>query len=432
VVGTLSSWWRSSAAAVSGPGPERDTGLQLLKAAIATVLAWQVSVHLLDSQTPFYGPMAALLVVDQTMVRSLGASAQRVAAVIVGMSVAWLVGSLVGVHWWSMIPVLLVALLIARWRRLGDHGIQVPTMVLLSLLTVRGTDTEFTYLTIVETIIGGAIGVATNAVVFAPLHIQRPRDEVHALTSRVQRLLADMAEGLRQGWDDTRARRWYDTSSEIVQTAPSVMEAIATGRESTRFNPRHDLRPAQIDWVGYERTVETVRRTQWQVSGIARTLVEAADDAEHLPAPSPQFLERYAGVLDEVGAAIEHFGVRSDEDEAAVQQHLEAAIAALDQLGAEVRETRLDDPNAWPAYGALILDAQRLARELAATKGEAAVPTDSGPIRLPWSERIPQVGPLRLAGVGDDTDDGEPRPAPAAVELPDPQDPPPRHTGQAG
>ena len=275
-MGTLASWVRVTRRAVAHPGPERDAALLMTKAAIATVVAWQFAVRVLNSPNPFYAPMAALLVVDRTMVRSLGASAQRIAAVVVGMSVAWLVGSVVGVHWWSTVPVLLLALLIARWHRLGDHGIQVPTMVLLSLLTVRGTDTEFTYLTIIETVAGGVIGVATNAVVLAPLHIREPRDAVTSLTTRVRRLLTDMAEGLRVGWDAERARRWYDTSSEIVQTAPVVLEAIATGRESTRFNPRHDLRPADIDWLGYERTVETVRRTQWQVSGIARTLRRSA------------------------------------------------------------------------------------------------------------------------------------------------------------
>lgn len=414
---TLASWVRVTRRAVAHPGPERDAALLMAKAAIATVVAWQFAVRVLHSPNPFYAPMAALLVVDRTMVRSLGASAQRVAAVVVGMSVAWLVGSLVGVHWWSTVPVLLLALLIGRWHRLGDHGIQVPTMVLLSLLTVRGTDTEFTYLTIIETVAGGVIGVATNAVVLAPLHIREPRDAVTSLTTRVRRLLTDMAEGLREGWDAERARRWYDTSSEIVQTAPAVLEAIATGRESTRFNPRHDLRPADIDWLGYERTVETVRRTQWQVSGIARTLVDAADEAEAQPVPSKLFLERYAGALEEIGAAVDHFGLRSEDDQAQVEQHIRKAIAALDELGVEVRETPLDDPNAWPAYGALILDAQRLARELSAKKEVAAVPTDSGPIRLPWQDRLRQI----QEGLVPDDEPG-----------PDPQDPPVERVGHAG
>jgi len=398
VTSTLATWTRTTRRAVAHAGPERDTGLMLAKAAIATVVAWQVAVHLLDSPQPFYAPLAALLVVDQTMVRSLGASAQRIAAVVLGMSVAWLVGSMVGVSWWTMVPVMLVALLLGRWRRLGDHGLQVPTLVLLSLLTVHGTDTQFTYLTIIETVVGGVIGVATNAVVLAPLHIQQPRDAVRGLTSRVRRLLDDMATGLREGWDAERARRWYDTSTEIVQTAPEVMESIATGRESTRLNPRHDLRPVDIDWAGYERTVETVRRSQWQVSGIARTLVDAvdavegADGAQRLPVPSQHFLERYAEALEDIGSAVDHFGLRDDEEQAQVDRHLRAAMETLDELGAWVRETPLDDPHAWPAYGALILDAQRLARELSAKKEEATVPTDSGPIRLPLQEGLRQLG----------------------------------------
>ena len=205
---TLGGWASAVRAALTTPGVERAEGLLMLKAAVATVLAWQLAVHLLDSPTPFYAPMAALLVVDRTMVRSIGASARRVAAVVLGMSIAWLVGSLVGVTWWSMVPVMMAALLIARWPLLGDHGIQVPTMALLSLLTVKGTDTDFTYLTIVETVLGGIFGVAVKAVVLAPMHLDEPRDALRDLTTRVQDLLKDMASGLREGLDADRARRW--------------------------------------------------------------------------------------------------------------------------------------------------------------------------------------------------------------------------------
>ena len=47
----------------------------------------QFAVRVLHSRTPYYAPMAARLV-DRTMMRSLWASAQRVAAVVLGMIVA--------------------------------------------------------------------------------------------------------------------------------------------------------------------------------------------------------------------------------------------------------------------------------------------------------------------------------------------------------
>lgn len=371
------------AEAVRHAGPERDAALLMGKAALATVLAWQFAVQVLDSPAPFYAPMAALLVVDRTMVRSLWASAQRLAGVIVGMSVAWLVGTVLGVHWWSMLPVVALALLIGRWRRLGDHGIQVPTMVLLSLITVGGTDMEFTYLTIVETLAGGAIGVLTNAVVVAPLHVQQPRDQIRALTRQVCQLLNDIATGLREGWDADMARAWYDSSTELLRLAPTIHAAIETGLESTRFNPRDNLRPVEVDWAGYAQTVEAIRRGQWQVSGIARTLADAADEEASQPTPTQHFLERYAGALDKVAGALSHFGLGGEDEQAAVRDYLRSAGEIIAELEQEVRTTELEDARAWPAYGAMLLDGQRLIRELEVRSRTAVMPTDSGPIRKP-------------------------------------------------
>ena len=374
---------RAVGEAVRHAGPERDTALLMAKAALATVVAWQFAVHVLDSPAPFYAPMAALLVVDRTMVRSLWASAQRVVAVVVGMSAAWLVGTTVGVHWWSMLPVVALALLIGRWRRLGDHGIQVPTMVLLSLVTVGGTDLEFTYLTIVETLAGGVIGVLINAIVVAPLHLQQPRDQIRALTRQVCQLLNDIAAGLREGWDGDMARSWYDTSTDIIRLAPSIHAAIETGVESTKFNPRDNLRRVQVDWAGYAQTVEAIRRGQWQVSGIARTLVDATDEEASQPTPTQRFLERYADALDEVAGALSHFGLGGEDEEAAVHDYLRSAATIITELEEVVRTTELEDARAWPAYGAMLLDAQRLIRELEVHSSTAVMPTDSGPIRKP-------------------------------------------------
>jgi gas vesicle protein len=377
---------RSSRLAFSQAGPERDTFLLLCKAALATVLAWQFAVRVLHSPTPFYAPMAALLVVDRTMVRSLVASVQRIAAVVLGMSAAWAVGSVAGVNWWSIGPVIFFALLLGRWSRLGDHGVQVPAMVLLSLLTVRGTNADFTYMTILETLIGGAIGVVTNAVVIAPLHLRRPREQVVALARQVYQLLGEMAQGLRDDWDADLARHWYRVGGQIASDVPDVIEEISTGRESLRLNPRHNVRPVRVDWKGYESTVEALRHTQWQITGIARTLVDAADDRARQPAPSPQFLARYADALDALAEVVTDFGRHGDDTRATFDRWVGQTEGILTELREVVRATPLEDPEVWPVYGSLITDAQRAVRELDSARSRAVLPTDDGPpIRAPRS-----------------------------------------------
>jgi hypothetical protein len=179
------------------------------------------------------------------------------------------------------------------------------------------------------------------------------------------------------------AHQWYDTSTDIIALAPAIHTEIETGRESTKFNPRDSLRKVQVDWAGYAQTVEAVRRSQWQVSGIARTLVDAADEDESQPLPTQRFLEAYAEVLDKVAGAISHFGRPADSEREAVREYLESAGVILDRLGHEVRTADLEDPQAWPAYGAMLLDAQRLIRELEVRSHQAVMPTDSGPIRKP-------------------------------------------------
>jgi hypothetical protein len=363
-------------------GPERDAALLILKTALAMVAAWQFAVHVMHSRTPYFAPATALLVVDRTLVRSVWAGIQRIAAVVLGISTAWVVGSYVGVSWWTMVPVLCFALLLGSWSRLGAHGRDVPSMALLSLLTVGGTSGEFTYWTLVETVAGGAIGVLTNAVVIAPLHLHRPREQVASFASQVRDLLADMAAGLRGEWDERDARDWYRTGDRIGELAPRVVEEIQTGQESTKLNPRDNLRPLQVDWEGYATTVEVLRQALWQVTGIARTLVDAADKRYRQPAPSPWFLQRYAQALSAMSEAVSQFGLRTPEAAAAFDEQAAEAEGLLTELREVVRSTPLEDHEVWPVYGSMITDALRAITDLRAGRSKAVLPTDSGPLPM--------------------------------------------------
>src|SRR5699024_6907804 len=104
-------------------------------------------------------PMAAMLVVERTIARSVSGSVRRLVAVLLGMGLAAAIGLTLGLSWWTMLLALLIGMTISRAPILGDHATMVPIMALLSLLTAGGTDEDFTIITLLETLGGGIIGI---------------------------------------------------------------------------------------------------------------------------------------------------------------------------------------------------------------------------------------------------------------------------------
>lgn len=354
--------------------PPLDEILLVVKAAVATVVAWLVAERLMGSATPFYAPLAALLVVDRTIVRSLGQSLRRIIAVGLGMGLAWLVGSNLGLTWWSMGLVILGALVIGRWQRLGDSGIQVPSMALLSLLTAGGTDTDFTAVTMLETLVGAVIGIAVNVLVLPPLHVEAPREQVRDYTRRVRALVDQIADGLRGDWNAPAIHRWYHSADALHDDAPGVLDDIELGRESQRLNPRNQIHKHDPAWDGYRETIEGLRRITWHMGGLTRTLRDNLDDPDHGTRPSREFLGGVASVLHEVSGAFDDFGVRDEGAPESVGSRLDGAVQQLEELATVLHESPLDDPRAWPVHGALLHDCRRLVDELRVRVDDAVVP----------------------------------------------------------
>ena len=125
-----------------------------------------------------------------------------------------------------------------------------------------------------------------------------------------------------------------------------------------------------MHWEGYEQTVKTLRHALWQVTGIGRTLVDAADERQ--PAPSPDFLSRYADTLGSIAEAVQQFGLHDEDATQAFDRSVEHALEVLTELREEVRVTPLDDPEQWPVYRSLISDAKRAMHELELGPDEAS------------------------------------------------------------
>ena len=76
--------------------------MRSLRVAVAATLAYVVSLPLTDDKAPVLAPLAALLVMQATVRRSLVSGARRVLSVCAGVILAAFLSSQIGLTWWSV------------------------------------------------------------------------------------------------------------------------------------------------------------------------------------------------------------------------------------------------------------------------------------------------------------------------------------------
>ncbi|WP_328314741.1 aromatic acid exporter family protein [Streptomyces sp. NBC_00442] len=369
---------RSARRALSGPGPERDTAVQALKAAAAALIAWALAGWWWEAPMAMLAPWTALFLVQSTVYRSLKTALQQFVVVVVGTLLATGAGALTGNTMFAMLIALPVTTLFGSYARFGTQGLNAPTAALFVL--VYGTYSGFDILhRFLETLLGAAIGLTVNALVLPPVHSRSVRHLRGRLPDESAALLHTVADGLDDGdmaQDDAEA--WHDRARRLTDRVTDLRTARRWSEESYRFNPGHRLRrsaplPPAADWD------YTWDRITNHLEAITRTLAETAakqPDGEVLPGPAPGIvaaLLRAAGDvcgLDDTLECSDSSG--QDGDEQALRrtrdrrEALRRAYAAENELTSVFREggDALRD-----ALAAVTADTIRLLGDLSAVAG---------------------------------------------------------------
>src|SRR3954469_21694199 len=85
---------------------------QLVKTALAAVLAWVLATEVFSLSQSFLAPWAALLVVHATVYRTFSRGLRQVAAAVAGVLLAWAVGNALGLDTVSVAVVIALGLAI--------------------------------------------------------------------------------------------------------------------------------------------------------------------------------------------------------------------------------------------------------------------------------------------------------------------------------
>lgn len=346
----------------------------MVKTALAGALGWFVATRVLGAPSPWFATIAAVVTVQTTVRRTVVNGARKVAATLLGVLLAYVSVRGLGIASWSIGLVLLVAVALGRWRRLGDAGTDVPVVAVFAMTVAGASEQTALAERVLETGLGALIGAAVTLLVVPPLRVGEAERDLHRTATRTCELLHDVADGLSGDWDDKRSGEWLRRAEEVRRLAAHARETVRGAQESLRLNPRRRLHAVDPD--GYVAAATTLGRVADQLYAVVRTLADAADDSSRVPRPGSDFLTAYADLLRRTGTVVSSFGHRTAHGDgpAPVQEAVDRATVRLDDVVEQVRAQGLSDLAAWPAYGALLTDVERIVLELGHRDEEALVP----------------------------------------------------------
>lgn len=292
--GAVPGGWRSDLARArhlarraAGFGLASETSLLLmLKTAGAAAVAWVVAVRLTATPSPVLAPLAAVLVLQSTVYQTMQDGLRRVGGVVLGVLLALALGRWLGLHAWSLIVMLLLALLVGRMFRLGSQTNQVAVSALL-VVVIGGTTTGYAQERIFETLLGAAVGVLVNVLIAPPVHVHVVRDSLAAMASRLAGLLVGIGQRLSDEevvFASGKVRKLLFTAQDFHHGIADIRDQLDHASESLRFNPRHNVfvspvrKPAPAPLLERVRAgTDAVDLIVDETGGIARALVDVAE-----------------------------------------------------------------------------------------------------------------------------------------------------------
>ena len=345
--------------------------LQLVKTVLAAVAAWVLAASVLDLPQPFLAPWSALLVVHATVYRTFSKGTQQVAATVVAVLLAAMVGELMGLTTVAVAVLLVVALLLGAVPWLGSEATTIATTGLVVLTTGFESDTMLIS-RLLDTAIGVGVGLLVNVLVWPPLRRRTAAEAMDRIDDGVGALLKDMAGGLGDGCQDEDVDTWIERTRGLDGDLDTAWSLVRQAQESARMNPRRSARPMKNpeEWHGLLRRME---QAVAETRSLARTL---GGQQAHRETWGEAFADPWITMLWDTGQAAAEADADAFHD---IRRRLET-------LSEEMRAT--ERSSEWPIYGALIINLRNIIDAMDVVAEANPIGGPPLPLRIPGGPEV--------------------------------------------
>ncbi|MEU7057215.1 FUSC family protein [Streptomyces sp. NPDC046197] len=342
--------------------------VQAFRSTAAATVAYVIALHLSPEPAPLTAPLTALLVVQVTLYATLTTGIRRVNSVVAGVLVAIAFSLLVGLTWWSLALVILVALAVGHLVRVDEF---VPEVAISAMLILGVTSVSSSaWARIVETLIGAFVGLGCNLLLPPPVWTEEAGESIEDLARRVRQLMLRMGEEVagRITVEDAAAR--LHEARRLDHEIADVDAALRQAEDSLRLNPR--VREGLLHRVVLRTGLDTVEICTVVLRVLARTFTDLAKARDPEPLFSPQTGAVVEQLLSELGDAVVSFAVLVTTDvsvsaesaESRLAAELRQAAATRDKLAQLLLEEVERDARHWQLYGAVLTEVNRIIDEM--------------------------------------------------------------------
>ncbi|ADI11124.1 putative integral membrane protein [Streptomyces bingchenggensis BCW-1] len=342
--------------------------VQTLRSTAAATIAYVVALKLSSEPAPLTAPLTALLVVQVTLYATITTGIRRVNSVVVGVIIASGFSALVGLTWWSLGLIILVALTVGHFVRVSEFVAEVAISAMLVLGVARVANTAWDR--VLETLIGAGVGLAFNLLFAPPVWVETAGASIEDLARRMRRLLLHIGEELGGHTPVERAAARLHEARRLDQDIAQVDAALRQAEDSVRLNPR--VKEGLLYRVVLRTGLDTLEICMVVLRVLARTLTDLAKKRMDEPLFPPDVAAALEDLFVHLASAVESFAVlvttqvsaNAEEAESRLANELIKAHSSRDEAAEALLQRVQQHPRQWQLHGALLAEIDRILDEL--------------------------------------------------------------------
>ena len=296
----------------SGGRRLKSEWLPILQTAVAACVAWFLAVLLLGIDRPTFAPIAAVIALGLAVGERTRRAIELTLAVAIGVAMADLLLSVVGVGALQAGLFVVLAMAVAVVLGGGDLGVKEAAIsAMIMMFTFQPPAAGFPIDRFLEALIGGGTALLINALL--PVNPERMVEEAaFPVFAESAAVLEEVAAALDDG-DAGRAQRAYVKAREIDARVAGLKEAVTAGRETARLAPARRKSLGHMDL--YTGAADQIDLTVRDVRALARAALSVVQPGAEDPVPErlPAAIRGLAGATEALAAYLQAPGHPPDE-----------------------------------------------------------------------------------------------------------------------